>query len=364
MEEQLEDNPAAQPCEVVNLLPTVAGSIIREQHHQVNPESPLQLSFEYSDGMGNIAMAKAQAEPGEALEITIEPDCSFTLETVDTGDQLRWIGNGRTVLNNKGNPVKQYEPYFSTTPFYEDSKQLVERGVTPIIYYDAVGRNVRTELPDGTFSRVEFDAWQQRSYDPNDTVMDSQWYADRGSPDPNGAAPAAAEALAAWKAAQHHDTPATLHLDTLGRPVYSIAHNRVNGADEFYDTLIDLDIEGNTRAVIDARGNTVMLYRYDLLGHRVYENSMDAAERWMLNNAAGNPLLAWDSRNHIFSTVYDELQRPLELRVEGGDGDSVLDHVIERMEYGEGQPNDVANNLRGQVFTHYDTAGQSAKPGV
>lgn len=31
----------------------------------------------------------------------------------------RWVGKGRTVYNNKGKPVKQYEPYFSSTHLYE-----------------------------------------------------------------------------------------------------------------------------------------------------------------------------------------------------------------------------------------------------
>ncbi len=360
-EEQLEQNPDTLPCAIVKILPTVTGSIIREDHHQVNSNSRLLLSFEYADGMGNVAMVKSQAEPGEALHLNLQPNCGYTLEIVDTttNNQLRWIGNGRTVLNNKGNPVKQYEPYFSVNPFYEDAKELVERGVTPIIYYDAAGRNTRTELPDGTFTKIEFDAWLQRSYDQNDTVLDSQWYIDQGNPDPNGSAPTDKNQLAAWKAAQHHNTPSVVHLDTLGRPVYSIAHNRVSGIDEFYETIIHLDIEGNARSVVDARGNTVMSYQYDLLGHRVYQNSMDAGERWILGNVAGNPLRSWDSRNHMTSSIYDALQRLLETRVQGGGGDTPLDHIFSKTIYGEGQTNDKANNLRGQVVTQYDTAGKT-----
>ena len=41
------------------------------------------------------------------------------------------------------------------------------------MYYDAVGRLVRTELPDGAFSRVEFSPWHVTSYDPNDTVKEA-----------------------------------------------------------------------------------------------------------------------------------------------------------------------------------------------
>ncbi|HMY19120.1 MAG TPA: hypothetical protein PKA58_22495 [Polyangium sp.] len=58
------------------------------------------------------------------------------------------------VLDNKGNPIKQYEPFFSSTHEYEDEDDLVEWGVTPILRYDPLGRVVRTDLPDG-FLRFE-----------------------------------------------------------------------------------------------------------------------------------------------------------------------------------------------------------------
>ncbi|MEM6434380.1 MAG: SpvB/TcaC N-terminal domain-containing protein, partial [Cyanobacteria bacterium P01_D01_bin.115] len=82
--------------------PAAACSIMREQHHaalEPGQISPLQVGFEYSDGMGTVLVQKVQAEP--------DPD--------DDSDNppLRWIANGKTILNNKGNPVKQYEPYFS-----------------------------------------------------------------------------------------------------------------------------------------------------------------------------------------------------------------------------------------------------------
>lgn len=190
----------------------------------------------------------------------------------------------------------------------------------------------------------------------------------RNSPDPQVAAPIDPEQRAAWLAAKHHDTPAQVDLDTLGRPILSTEHNRIeqtdqsgnvtSTTDEFYQTQISLDIEGNARNIVDARGNTVMAYGYNMLGARVYENSMDAGERWALSNIAGNPMRAWDSRDHLVTSAYDILQRPLTLHVQGGDGDVVLDNIFERIIYGEGSPNDKANNLRGQMLSHYDTAGK------
>lgn len=68
-------------------------------------------------------MAKQQAEPETERE------------------SLRWIVNGLTVFNNKGKPVKQYEPFFSDRFGCEMPRA---EGVTPILYYDAAGRVVRT----------------------------------------------------------------------------------------------------------------------------------------------------------------------------------------------------------------------------
>jgi len=361
LEQQLEAAPGTDPCAMVKLAPVVAGIIGRERHHADDPNSPLQLSFEYADGGGNIAMTKSQSHPGEAYRLEYLPDCSYTVELVDTSldDQLRWIGDGRTVLNNKGNPVKQYEPYFSVTPFYEDARELVETGVTPVIFYDAPGRVIKTEYPDGTVSRAEFTAWRQATFDANDTVLESRWYADRNSPDPGQAAPADSEELAAWKAAGHAGTPSIRHMDNLGRVVYILDHNRAGGADTFHETTIHLDIEGNALRVVDARGNTVATWAYNLLGQRVLERTMDKGARWSLNNVAGNPVRLWDERGHTFTTSYDALQRPLTMHVAGGDGDVPLDAVFQMMVYGEGQPGDTANNLRGQVFHHYDPSGKA-----
>ncbi len=74
----------------------------------------------------------------------------------------------------------------STTYEYEDEAALVETGMTPVIHYDPAGRIIKTDFPNGTFSKVEFNAWFYRGYDVNDTVrdVDCKWYTDRGAPDP------------------------------------------------------------------------------------------------------------------------------------------------------------------------------------
>ena len=119
-----------------------------------------------------------------------------------------------------------------------------------------------------------------------------------------------------------------MHFDTLGRPVLSIDHNKniITDADEFYHTKVKIDTEGNLRTVTDARDNTVMQYKYDMLGNLVYQNSMDAGQRWLLTNILGKPLRTWDERDHEFQYFYDIAQRPTHSKVIGGDGTKL--HLI------------------------------------
>ncbi|HMK26025.1 MAG TPA: SpvB/TcaC N-terminal domain-containing protein [Chitinophagaceae bacterium] len=369
--------------------PTVVASIVREEHFQKNNDSPVQLSFEYSNGIGKVVMKKTQAEPGLAKKVSVHSDNTFTITDVDTSTlnpgQLRWVGNGRTMLNNKGNPVKQYEPYFSVSNRYEDLKELVETGVTPILYYDAMGRVIKTKMPDDTFSKLEFDSWKQIVFDANDTILESGWHHNRANGLIDAELAAAGkdpdkEKIAADKAAKHANTPNVLHYDTLGRPVLLIDHNKniATDADEFYRTKIKLDTEGNLRNVTDARelaenaskGNIVMQYKYDMLGNLVYQNSMDAGQRWLLLNILGQPLRTWDERDHEFQYFYeDPLHRPTHSKVTGGDG-APLNHIFDRILYGEsllsGTRTDAnrfnesdlqLRNVLGKEIKHYDTGG-------
>ena len=81
---------------------------------------------------------------------------------------------------------------------------------------------------------------------------------------------------------------------------------------------------------------------------------MEAGERWMLRDVAGNPLYAWDSRGHRFRTTYDPLRRPTDVLLLDGTTPEI---VVGRTVYGESRPNPEAANLRGEVVQLFDQAG-------
>ncbi|TAM93905.1 MAG: hypothetical protein EPN39_18960, partial [Chitinophagaceae bacterium] len=339
---------------VNNSVPAAFISVIRETHISDLPEgqnSRVFLSVGYSNGMGGVMQMKAQAEPGVALQWQ-----NGAIVQVDTSPNMRWITSGRTIYNNKGNPVKQYEPFFSTTFQFESEAQLVGIGFSPVFYYDALGRNIRIDRANGTFSFVAFDAWQQQSWDENDTVLQSQWYSDRGSPNPLSPEPTDPETRAAWLAAKHAHTPFQSHFDSMGRVFYTIADN---GADGKYPSKSLLDIMGNLLAAVDARNNTVMQHHYDMTGRNIYSNGMDGGGRWVFPGVMNETLYAWDSRKHQFRSVYDDLHRPLQQWLTEDISNPSPEKLIIHNVYGENQPNDTVMNLRGRLFQVFDQSGLS-----
>jgi RHS repeat-associated protein len=332
--------------------PNFVHTFARERHGAANPR--WQESYAYADGGGGVVMTKVQAEPGIARRWNA---ALGAVEEVDTTPAVRWVGNGRTILNNKGNPVKQYEPYFSATPEFEDEAALVETGITSVTFYDPLGRAVRVERPDGTFSRVEFGPWRQASHDVNDTVLSSAWYVERGSPDPAGPEPADPEQRAAWLAARHAGTPAVTHADVLGRTVYAVADN---GGGDLRAVRTETDLTGHATRVFDPRGREVARGRSDLLGAPARALGAEKGERWMLANVMGNTLRVWDGDHRAFRVVYDALHRPVGtfFRPDGG-AEALVEHLV----YGEAHPDVDTLRLRGRVYRVYDQAGMGAVEG-
>lgn len=387
----------ADPNDPTKWQPACAATLARETHAKT-PLPPqglkIQLSFSYSDGFGREIQKKIQAEPGPLVEggPVVGP---------------RWVGIGWTIFNNKGKPVRQYEPFFSATHDFEFGMQV---GVSPVLFYDPAERVIATLHPNHTYEKVVFDPWLQTTYDVNDTcaARNAQPGDPRTDPDIGGnvaeyfkTQPAtwqtwhaqrignalgSDERNAALHAEVHADTPTTVHFDTLGRPVLTVAHNRVvcaghdlDGTEESFATRVELDIEGNQRAVSDERKlpvnylpvgaleqRIVMRYAYDMLGNRIYQLSMEAGARWMLNDVAGKPIRAWDSRGHNFTTAYDALRRPVEQTVRGtiANGEAASDPrtlnrdiLVDTIEYGESLANAETLNLRTRIYRHFDSAG-------
>ncbi len=312
-----------------------------------------QTQVVYSDGSGRVVQTKVQAEAGLVPERDGSGDLVFSGGVLQwTAASTRWIGTGRTVVDNKGNVVKQYEPFFSDTEAFEDEVELVEWGVTPVMFYDPVGRNVRTQLPDGAERTWSFSPWRVEARDENDTYAGS----DTSHP-----------------AYDHKNTPTVTHLDAQGRvfrtDAYLVDASTVSDEDTDTDVLrtaVALDVQGNPLTVTDPRGNAIQVQIFDLLGRPLFTGAADegygttsgAGETRILPDIAGQVVQTWRSHTSsdelVLVRTFDALRRPLTLRYTD-DVDS--DVLVEVHIYGDFDGG-VGTKAKGRLFRLYDTAGQ------
>ena len=335
---------------VENGQPNYVHTFAREQHGSANPH--WQESYTYSGGLGEVALTKVQANPGKAFQVDDG-------NVIEIEADPRWIGNGRTILNNKGNPVKQYEPYFSATHEYEDEDLLREIGETPILHYDPLGRNIRTHYPNGTFAKVEFDPWLQKSFDANDTIKESDWYAERGRPDPqNEEEPTNdPERRAAWLAAKHANTPSITHFDSLGRPIYAISDY---GGGKTAAVRSETDLTGRFSKLFDQLQREVASGFTGMAGQPIQSKSAEKGERWTFQNVLGAMVKTWDEYGREFRMAYDNLHRPLSAFVseDGGETEILFNYLV----YGDRHPDAEALNLLGVPCQIFDQAGMVRVP--
>jgi RHS repeat-associated protein len=347
--------------------PGVVYLLARETHVSdlAGGQTRYQHALCYSDGFGREIQKKVLAEPGPLV-----PDGPVPTP--------RWIATGWTIFNNKGKPVRTYEPFFTTTPRFEFANTV---GVSTVMLYDSADRVVATVRPNQTWTKVVFDAWRQESWDVNDTVLiaDPRTDADVGDRFTRllgtapgawiswhdqriGGALGAAEQAAAKNTEPHAATPAVVHFDSLGRTCLAIADN---GKDGRYPTRTASGVENQPLAIFDALGRRVFEYclrepaggggfRYvagrDLAGNALYHCGMDGGQRRVLSDVTAKPIRAWDALGRAFELYYDLLRRPTHRYVTV----NTTTILLERSIYGEGMAN---QNLCGRLFRQYDQAG-------
>ena len=318
----------------------------------------VQIGIAYLDGLGRALQEKVLVEAGPAIQRDEQGEVVIDAggRPVPAMTDPRWRASGHVVYNGKQHPGRQYEPFFTSSPAFEGDEVLQHVGVPTLTRYDAVGRAVGQDFPNGTFTQSTFNAWTLEQADPNDTVLVSAYRALR-----EGLPVGDAERQAYEHAKAHAGTAGLTYLDPLGRPSGSLAQGGATAADSRSEML--LDIEGQPRAVIDPRGLIAFIYRRDMQGRLFFEHSLDAGDAWSLPDAHDRVINAWNARGFEIERGYDLGDRPLYTHVRGGDGASPLDHRVEEWAYGESlaDPIDAARrNMLGRIVTTRDSACETS----
>jgi len=160
-------------------------------------------------------------------------------------------------------------------------------------YYDPIGRTVRVENPDGTFSSVVHRPLSQIQYDEEDNTADSA----------------------------HFDTPKTLFYDGLERITTVRELNHVEAQLETYSTTYEYDPLANLTRIVDTQGNSTSS-QYDALSRRLYMDNPDRGEMFYQYDDAGNLLQTTDAKEQVIRYSYDAANRPLreEWQLDDGTG--------------------------------------------
>lgn len=366
------------------LAPVWAATLARQFHVGQNAAAPVEIAFAYSTGFGEIAQTKQLTAPGP-------------VDPADGGPSgnPRWIGSGWQIHDNKNAVVRQYEPFFTAThgfergriagsthtTFYDPLRRMTAR-LTPHRVFQSSGA-VADAAPIGhSYEKQVRGAWGDAAWDGNDTVLTDPredtdvgalfrklpqadvsptWHRQRTDPLlseaswPGDERRQRWESEAATRTAAHAATPVRSFLDPRGRVFLSVTHHRrdAHGRDELFHTRTDHDIEGNQRAVIDAKGRAVMRWDYAMVGLPWRSRSMDSGKRLMLVAVDGKPAAEWDAMQRRITHRYDALRRPLEVRVRESGSEVARESYL----YGENAPNAKAAYLRGRLHRQQDDGG-------
>ncbi|WIE52920.1 SpvB/TcaC N-terminal domain-containing protein [Pseudomonas sp. GM17] len=314
----------------------------------------VQYSMQYSDGFSRLVQRQALVDPGPSWQVNA--DHSVT----STHGAERWVVSGRTIYDNKGNPIKQYEPFFSADRGYVSNEELSSFGVSALILYDPLNRKIRVDTPKGFFTKTLFCPWSEHLFDTNDTVLDSDYYRthiDDPTLDPR-------ERAALQQAAVFFNTPTVRQFNALGQAVRVTKLLTPLGTNQRLEaaglTLFNhFDVQGQLLDSADdrmlAQGLKNIRVIFTLDGQKVKSTCVDSGTRWVINNVSGKPIWGRDSRGAIQTSSYDLLGRLLEVQV--AEAHETVPRTVRKMQYGESAPDAQGLNLRGQLYTLFDSAG-------
>ena len=255
------------------------------------------------------------------------------------------------------------------------SSSASQVGVSPILCYDPPGRVVATIHPNQTYEKVVFDPWHQETWDVNDTCF---WPIPAADPDvgdffprlpagdysPTWYRSASGAALAHWsrrpppKPQRTRTRRRSTYFDPLGRTFLSVADNGPTG-NTFARRARHPGQPALGHRPAGPPGGDLRLCHP---GERIHQASMEAGQRWMLNDVTARPSAAGTAAATTCAGIRRAAPPPVSMcsgptRPTPTRAPWPPNSATRQIDYGEGQANAQTLNLRTRVFRHCDTAG-------
>ena len=327
-------------------------------------------TVEYSDGFGRVVQTRTRAEellfgdpvfgggvvPANQTDPNTQTPVVGRLNSDSQNPNV--TVSGWQLYDNKGRITRKFEPFFSVGWQYS-APTPAQLGQSSRLFHDPRGNLVRTVNPDGSEHRVIYGVPGTRTQ-PNLTNPDvfepTPWESYVYDVNDNAGRTHAAASSAY---SQHWNTPGSSLVDALGRTIRSVKRNGPNPATDWFEVRSTFDIRGNRIETRDELGRVVVRTIYDQANRPLRTVSLDGGENFVVQDAAGNPIEARDSKGALTLNSYDVLNRAI--RVWARDTATSSLTLRQRMVYGDHPDSGLSSpqtlNLLGKLFRHYDEAG-------
>lgn len=312
--------------------------------------TPCSVSIAYHNGHGAVLQIKDRVDAGLAF---LRRDGTVKRGTngkpIEEWTDTRWRSTGWINRNNKGAAVEQFDPFYSASATYEDDDILRSFGAAQQLQRDAIGRVIRINEPNGTFTRETFAPWHHIHENEHDTLRESDRFAHRTNPDrvpPN-------EVDLLERRALVPPFPEHTVYDVLGQICHSLDHADAK-------TPICSWAEHNVLGHLTAAGHDdhgpACEHLYDMAGNLVWSRYADAGETWTLHDAAGAVALSWDNADTVITRYFDGMHRHIASTLETADDTEAQE--IAYVVYAPATPENQTLYRVGRIAEEHNEAGQ------
>jgi hypothetical protein len=139
-----------------------------------DPQQQIRQQVTFSDGFGRVLQSSVRQTAGKASQraeggsLNTGPDNQPTIAETN----FRWAVSGRTEYDNKGQPVRTYQPYFLDSWKYVNDDTARQDLYADTHFYDPLRRLWQTRTAKGWLRRWVFTPWFVVSEDENDTLAE------------------------------------------------------------------------------------------------------------------------------------------------------------------------------------------------
>ena len=146
-------------------------AVLQADNYPGSEERQIHINLSSSDGFGRTLQTRQKTSPGMAHVVDESGGVSVDNQgkPVSRASEIRWRVSGRVEYNHQGLAVRTWRPYFADQHRYINDENLRKTGYSDRVFYDPLGRPVRTLNAHGHESRHTYCTWYTISEDENDT---------------------------------------------------------------------------------------------------------------------------------------------------------------------------------------------------